>query len=237
MKFKKTEDIPYFRISPGKMFNFAYNLDGIDPKFYSEESLALYDAGIDFNLPFPPLMRRDVNLYLVCDATDYWDLSDHSLILAEKYAKKMGYPFPNFKNTSISQKKPCIFWGKEDYDYETPIVVYFPLSVKAPSFKFIYDKNEFEKISKSMMGQVLASVNLIREAICLSAFNKVLASCKQKMRLLREQENALIGKKNLIGKEQYSKSMSVIRKQMQPYEHLANLQYRQKMKILDMINK
>ena len=51
------------------------------------------DAGIDFNLPLPPLLSRDVDIYIACDASNPIE-KGKALRLAVEYAQKNGIKFP-----------------------------------------------------------------------------------------------------------------------------------------------
>lgn len=57
---------PYSRLSPPTVNNFTYNLK--NSALNADSELTFADAGLAINLAFQPLLRRNVKLYIVCDA-------------------------------------------------------------------------------------------------------------------------------------------------------------------------
>jgi hypothetical protein len=57
-------------ISPMRVHNFAYDRS-IEGTKQSKPYLELSDAGIDFNLPFPPLLRpeREIDIIIACNSS------------------------------------------------------------------------------------------------------------------------------------------------------------------------
>ncbi len=111
------------RLFPAMLANFSY-LHSESP-IKDEKNMTLVDAGIDFNLPFPPLLRktRSVDVIIVYDASASVSGAPE-LYLAEKYAQRKGIKFPHINYEGIDQKPISIF--KDDNDVETPIIIYFP---------------------------------------------------------------------------------------------------------------
>lgn len=100
-------------------------------RLLSERDIELKDAGIEFNLPFPPLLRpeRNLNVIIAYDASGSVHTSGaRALLNASQYAKKRGLNFPNvtdevFKQAS-SQNLTVI--GDPD-DPQQLTVIYIPL--------------------------------------------------------------------------------------------------------------
>jgi hypothetical protein len=80
--------------------NIKKHKDDQDPiirELCKHQTLKLADAGLEFNLPFPPLLHRRVDLILVCDATSsQLGQEGSSLLEANDYAIKHQLPFPGY---------------------------------------------------------------------------------------------------------------------------------------------
>ena len=86
----------------------------------------LVDAGIDFNLPIPPLLRRDraIDIIICLDASGPPEIDDcHALKGAKHWADARNIPFPSVpfgiqdsKCTVLSSPNPG-----------SPVIVYLPL--------------------------------------------------------------------------------------------------------------
>lgn len=111
------------RLFPAMLANFSY-LHQESP-IKDDKNMVLVDAGIDFNLPFPPLLRktRSVDVIIVYDASASVSGAPE-LYLAEQYARRKGIKFPKINYETIDQKAVSIF--KDEHDPETPIIIYFP---------------------------------------------------------------------------------------------------------------
>ncbi len=112
----------------------------------AEKTLKLADAGLEFNLPLPPLLHRQVDLILVCDATsDSEGQEGSSLLEAYEYAKRHKLPFPdhildpknldnkfilnkeNLRNMIYElQKEPTIYHHLVLEEPNKPTIIYFP---------------------------------------------------------------------------------------------------------------
>lgn len=138
------------RISPPRVHNFMRGLQNGDQ---FGEAVTVVDAGIDFNLPFPPLLRRNVGVYLVCDASDYPNLNYHALKKVEEFAKRKQFKFPAINYEGIDKRGVSVFYDKTDP--EVPVVIYFPNMTKVSTFKFHYTNDEFDTVHNTMYKQVV----------------------------------------------------------------------------------
>jgi len=116
------------RLSPAKIKNIAGE--------NSMTFLTLVDAGIDFNLPVPPLLKKERKLDLII----IYDLSSNAdtakeLKYVEKYAIKNGYKFPKIKYAEIGQSTISVF---EDPDPQVPVVIYMPM-IKNDAYSKLFD--------------------------------------------------------------------------------------------------
>ena len=133
-----------------------------------DEKLTLVDAGMDFNLPFPPLlkMERNIDIFIVCDATSGTESGGYQeLIKAKKYAKKNNVPFPSLKNP---KKFNDTTTEKEFFIYEEankPTVIYFPNPTAMSTLDFEYTIEEFDELCNTMASMVSNSKNIISHAI------------------------------------------------------------------------
>ncbi len=152
---------------------------GIIPNFssqdiqsdYCKNYLDLYDAGIDFNLPFPPLLDREINIYFVCDASANIDAEKNQLKKVADYAKNKNYPFPeiNFEK-SYKNGEIKIFFDRKNQ--EAPVIVYIPNEIKHDTFSFDYTNKQIKKIDKSMSTKIEGLKNSLNLALCLALVNK-----------------------------------------------------------------
>lgn len=114
------------RLMPAEIFNFTSNME--DSIFKQLKKLTLIDAGIYFNLPFPPLLRkeRNIDLILTMDVSDPI-INAPELLKAEIHARKFGFKFPRIKNNSeykeVNKKTLTIFSDDKGF----PTIIYFPL--------------------------------------------------------------------------------------------------------------
>lgn len=111
------------RLFPSMLNNFTYQYE--KSMLFSEKTITLVDAGIDFNVPLPPLLRLARNLDLII----IYDTSSNiagapELIKAALYAKRKGLKFPAIDLDDIDKRYVSVF--KDDNDSEVPVVIYIP---------------------------------------------------------------------------------------------------------------
>ena len=127
------------RLFPSMVPNFAYRFDHTSP-WSDEKIISFVDAGIDFNLPFPPLLRhtRHVDIIIVCDASS--DVSDApELQAAQAYARRNGLPFPEFQLSEVSSKSISLIEGNPDEN--VPTIIYIPCR-KNEEYSLTFDPDE-----------------------------------------------------------------------------------------------
>lgn len=126
------------RLYPAKVYNFMLGV----PKTprYQQTTLSLVDAGLDFNLPLPPLLRkgRAVDIIVVVDATDEAVVGGE-LKKAAEYFKRQGLNFPHIEFESISNDVCYIF--RDETDQTIPVVIYLPLT-KNERYQADFDPRE-----------------------------------------------------------------------------------------------
>ncbi len=141
------------RFCPAQIPNFTAS----DP-----DVLTLQDAGIDFNLPLPPLLTRNIPFIFVCDASG--DAGTRSrrfpeLHKAAAYANQHGLPFPSLQNPRVVNDHLLVF---ESTEPNTPTIFYFHNIVEMGTFEFNYSEEEFESLCEYMRMAVIDSADAIK---------------------------------------------------------------------------
>ena len=118
----KASSVNDFRLFPSMLNNFTYHYMG---PLQSEEHICLIDAGIDFNLPVPPLLRaaRNLDTLIIYDSSSKGNAKD--LKYAEKYARRRGIKFPEIDLEKAIKNIISIF--NDPQDPEVPTIIYFPM--------------------------------------------------------------------------------------------------------------
>ncbi len=117
------------RLFPAYFNNFA----PFDDSPIQAATFTAVDAGIDFNLPFPPLLRqsRGVDLIIVGDwseATPAYPAKQ--LCLAEKWAQTRGVPFPKILTSKFYKTiydRPMTLFNEYEEGTRGPAILYIPL--------------------------------------------------------------------------------------------------------------
>ena len=112
------------RFAPTEVNNFTYGM--FDSQMQNVEQLELVDAGHDFTLPFPPLLRPERNVDIIF-VGDYGFMGTYKTEMqkAEKYAAKRGLKFPKIDYEKLEKNVISVF--KDENDPTVPVVIYFPL--------------------------------------------------------------------------------------------------------------
>jgi phospholipase A2 len=121
------------RLNPAEVCNYMYK-HPLAPLARAQQ-LTFIDAGIDFNLPLPPLLRkeRDIDVIIVLDNSA--GLKDApELQRAITYAKKHRCEMPNISFVGLEKKNIWVF----DDNPKAPIIVYVPL-VKNEQYDSFFD--------------------------------------------------------------------------------------------------
>jgi hypothetical protein len=151
------------RFFPARIPNYSYNLS--TSKIKNLSTLELFDAGISINLPFPTLIRRDrdIDIYIVCDASsDATDRDFTQLRLAAEWAKDSGIKFPTLNKFKILSPDMRIFY--ED-DISVPYVIYFSNHIDIGTSVLAYTTEEFDRLYGFMHDLVLSGSQAILDVI------------------------------------------------------------------------
>lgn len=114
------------RLWPSKVANFTRGIS--DAPRAAQEYLTLIDAGIEFNLPLPPLLRKDRGVDIIIALDNSQDVANNmgaELQKAARYAERNNLAFPSIdpqKFKAITEDNHiAVFEGNG------PVVIYVPL--------------------------------------------------------------------------------------------------------------
>jgi hypothetical protein len=156
------------RMERPEINNFTYGLAG--SKLNQNKTLTLIDAGFAFNHPIPPLLRRNVRIYIICDVAAEKARLGKDLALAEEYARAHKYPFPPIDYKKIGKCTLNVF--ADPLDASVPVVIYIPNFEEFSTLKFDYTHEEFDRIIKATESAVTSNVELIQAAIKIALATK-----------------------------------------------------------------
>jgi len=174
------------RISVAKAHNFTKNLSNAPYK--GMQKLLMADAGIVFNLPYPPVSghgARKADILLFFDASE--SINEHgsdALKRAEQYAFRYGLKFPKIPEGQAlaeATKKPFAIF-KHETDPEVPLVIYVSHYIDRSAityhssiskefdsdfstFKLRYSPQEFDQLCLVAQQNLEQSMDKIKEAI------------------------------------------------------------------------
>jgi phospholipase A2 len=154
------------RLAPSSLPNFTYKTETRNLK--DDKTLTLIDAGMHFNLPFPPLMRseRHVDIILTYDASANIT-GCQTLRWAEEYMKLKGLKFPPIDYAKADKQVMSIF--KDPKDPNCPIVVYFPC-IKNKAYSTGFDPEDCIKNSYCNTMNFTYNAAQINELMGLSTY-------------------------------------------------------------------
>ena len=175
------ETIGKKRITVGKVYNFAKGYKGIINK--DDQYLKMVDAGIAFNLPYPPVSghgARKADVYIFCDASSNIEKKGpDNLHMIEQYAREHNLKFPIIDTKRLTQQVISVF--KDEIDPTVPLVIYIPRSViedvlypsevpvsfstKFSTLKFAYSKKEFDALSAVTRTNMKQSAERIKQEL------------------------------------------------------------------------
>jgi cytosolic phospholipase A2 len=147
------------RFSSAQVLNFTYGM--LKLLRGQEEVLTLVDAGLSFNLPLPPLMRKEraVDIIIVLDASSPINKGEE-LQKAQTYLKAKGIKIPPINYEAINSSIYSVFYDPEDTSI--PTIIYMPLVKNSnysnfdplscskdycSTFNFSYTAAQFEELS------------------------------------------------------------------------------------------
>jgi cytosolic phospholipase A2 len=156
------------RSSWAEVFNFTKGIQASPLK--GQKFLKLVDAGIEFNLPYPPISgersagrKADIIIFL-----DYsGDIQSASeLKKCEEYARVKGLKFPSINYKGITEKAISIF--KNENNPTVPVVIYLPLVKDNKLWEQYRDKPTFKQFQEYL--DTFDPVKCEEEEFC-STFN------------------------------------------------------------------
>jgi hypothetical protein len=108
--------------------------------------ITLIDAGLNYNLPIPPLLRteRQIDLIIVFDFSAHIN-NAKQLLKAESYANKNNLLFPKIKDSESYKTVTNTISIFMEKDPKTPAIIYFPLVVD----KIVHDENSLNETLKN----------------------------------------------------------------------------------------
>lgn len=122
------------RLFPSVLFNYTFGFPHSPTG--NTKTVGLVDAGIDFNLPFPPLLRtaRDIDILIVYDSSATIT-GVPELKKACAYAQRNNLRFPEISSDHADKQIMNIFMNQ---DMKTPIIIYFP-RIKNNAYSLHFD--------------------------------------------------------------------------------------------------
>jgi phospholipase A2 len=151
-----------YRFSDPEVNNPTYGLAGFPLE--NQKRITLIDAGLDCNLPMPPLLRRNVNLYIICDATaDSFGGKTKELKKVLDFVKTHNIPFPIINLENIEHKALSIFYDEENP--AAPVVIYIPNQFEVSTLDLDYDKQEFTGVVNSIETAVVQHAQTFKRAL------------------------------------------------------------------------
>ena len=157
-----------YRMSPPILPNFTR---GLSPEFFKDDYFyTLVDAGLDFNIPFPPLLERKIDLYIVFDAssnTALLDTKNNAMVGAADYAKRKNYPFPSIEKLKDADSNPIekrVIVLNDD-NHNCPTIIYIPNLVEITTLKFSYSGQEFDDLENGAYKTVIEAEEIIKKTI------------------------------------------------------------------------
>ena len=189
-------DIGTLRIQPGSVYNPLFEHPLAFNKYNTKyRLLELIDAGIDFNIPIPPLMdpARSINCIIIIDSSSSLQGAPE-LKRAEYYARMHNYPFPIIDYTEIENQLISVF---QDSDPDTPTIIYIPLlknmlynakfdpsyylgfSRYLHTFNLYYTKEQAQELSGLLEFTIINQKNLIKDALLQCVYKQTKNNLKK----------------------------------------------------------
>jgi hypothetical protein len=133
---------------------------------YQAETLTLADAGFSCNLGFPPLLNRNVDIIICCDASSDACKPKYPELFSEKqYADTHELPFPSLRYAQEVAPNILIFDKTEEgrLDPRVPAILYLRNPIMHSTFKLQYSTEEFDPLCNYM--QSLAASPACTQAV------------------------------------------------------------------------
>lgn len=173
-------------VALGKAHNFTRDAAGSPYK--DKHKLLMCDAGIAFNLPYPPVSGhgpRKADILIFFDASGGLPKTGaQDLKIAELYARNHNLKFPKLPDGAAFFKATTqsIAIFKDENDPSVPLVIYFPLiadraavnygpsiapdfNTDFPTMKFSYNAKEYDNLSLITQQNVEQNIEKVKDAI------------------------------------------------------------------------
>jgi phospholipase A2 len=111
------------RVLPAKVPNFTFGIH-TSPR-WQQETLTLVDAGIECNIPVPPLLGRADIIIIFDNSLDVLTSQAGELKKVEQYVKRKNTPFVSINYEHIVEKQCSVFFDRTNL--KAPLIIYFPL--------------------------------------------------------------------------------------------------------------
>lgn len=134
--------------------NFAYQKGTLG--FSRRKKIELSDAGMSFNLPFPPLFRegRNSDIVFVCDSSSNTNKKGYpELHYAQAYMRRKGIKFPPLNKPIRIGNNITVF--EDTSDRSVPMIIYCTNPTSVPTRILSYQKETFDKLCDSMKDVVV----------------------------------------------------------------------------------
>lgn len=162
------------RLAPSMLPCFVHQVP--DNPFADCKRLSLVDAGIDFNLPFVPLLRaaRNVDVIIVYDSSA--GRVGEDLKLAAAYAQRKGIPFPPVPD-DVGEHLCSVL--RDENNPACPVIIYMP-RIKNEGYSTTFDPTVCSENSYCGTFNFTYSEANVKELSGLSEY-----TCKQYMDTIR----------------------------------------------------
>lgn len=132
--------LPFYATIP----NYMYKMENIkDVTLIKEKEMMLVDAGLDINLPYPPVSgicpERKADILIFLDASAGQIGEEFQKVV--DYAQLHNLPFPKIDFENIDKKTINIF--KDEHDKNIPVVIYMPRISDNALWEINKSKSEF----------------------------------------------------------------------------------------------
>lgn len=131
------DDLQETRLSPARFKNYTFEL--ASSPIREKRKMALVDAGLAFNLPFPPLLEPDrhVDIIIACDASQ--TITDGGALKGlQQYAQEHGIVLPPI-DINVATSHLCTVWkNPQAKDGEVKAIIYIP-RIANPAYDSSFD--------------------------------------------------------------------------------------------------
>lgn len=171
-------------VQSAKVSNYTYKINNSPIK--DDVNIQLRDAGLHFNIPLPPLLRKEraIDIIFVFDASSNISTNPGGeIIAANNWANKHNVSLPNFsKIEGLGKESITVI----DSDPQAPIIVYMPmikdkalkytgavenfnleacLKQDCSTFNFGYSQDQFEGLTSLTEQNIILNEEKIKDAI------------------------------------------------------------------------